>query len=189
MSVWDKIKNQWSKLSNKKKFLQSKTAMMPTCCLCMLGSIWGVCTYTVAVPTWLWEAKVPGTKCPLELRDKLAGGMWPALEIRPEGGELIVLGGDEVGATSLEPSGRTEGFEEEPWSWKSDRSFFSKAWMSSMPGDFPWVSPSLSPQWPGAAAGRGVGVEEWPGCTCETERAGSCSPWGGVTVMLLSDCW
>lgn len=125
---------------------------------------------------------MPGAKCPLELRDKLAGATWPAVEARPGGGELIVLGGEEVGGTSPDVSGWAEAPEDEPWSWNRERSFLSSARMSSMPGDFPCVSPSLSPHWLGATAGRGVGVEVWAG-------AGSCSPTEVGTVMLLSGSW
>lgn len=48
-----------------------------------------------------------------------------------------------------------------------------------MPGDFPCVSPSLSPHWLGATAGRGVGADMWAG-------AGSWSPTEVGTVILLS---
>lgn len=48
---------------------------------------------------------MPGAKCPLELKDKVPGVTWPAVEARPGGGELIVLGGEEVGTPSPDASG------------------------------------------------------------------------------------
>lgn len=61
-----------------------------------------------------------------ELRGKLVGGRGAALE---------VVGEDVPGAAGSEPLASAEAEEgPAPMSMKSERSFLSRAWMSSMPG-------------------------------------------------------
>lgn len=145
--------------------IDAELATSPTCGLCGDGSADEVWAWLVGVPT---EAKAPGAKFPLELRDKLGG---VTLETKPG---VIVLGGEDVDG-SPDPSGWVEELWEE--SLKRERSFLSKAWMSSIPGGFPCTSPS-----PSVPVGCVTGIEEGPTCTC----------WMVAWVWskpLLSACW
>lgn len=85
--------------------------------------------------------RTPGTP---ELRGRLDGGTRAA----PGGGDEVPVGGEEVPVFWL---GSTDAEDEaELWSLKRDRSFLSRAWISSLPAVLDWSSaPSDSTGWDG----------------------------------------
>lgn len=100
-----------------------------TCALGFVGGVWA-CPATVTICPGVVVG--PRTLCAPEVRGRLEGGT----EAGPGGGEEVPVGGEEVPAFWLESS----AWEAELWSLKRDRSFCSRAWMSSLPAVFVWIS-------------------------------------------------
>lgn len=160
---------------------------------CALGLVGGVCACPGVVVG-------PRTPCIPEVRGRFDGGTMAA----PGGGEAVPAGGEEVPVFWL---GSIDEDEAELWSLKRERSFLSRAWISSLPAVLVWRSaPSASTGcgwtwlWLGSEAGGG-GWEEmvtgWEVLCCvawmdeligwEDETAllkGCCSVAGTVPVLL-----
>lgn len=101
---------------------------------CALGLDGGVCACPAGVIPCPGVAVEPTTPCTPDVSGRLDGGTRTA----PGGGEDVPVGGEDVpvlwlGSTDVED-------EAELWSLKRDRSFLSRAWMSSLPAVFDWTS-------------------------------------------------
>lgn len=152
---------------------------------CALGLVGGVC----ACPGVGVGPRTPSTP---EVRGRLDGGTRAA----PGGGEAVPVGGEEVPVFWL---GSTEAEDEaELWSLKRDRSFLSKACISSLPAVLVWSSaPSDSTGcgwtwlWLGNEVGRGGWAETGTGWHWEV---GCCGAWMDEfigwedTTALLKGC-
>lgn len=94
-----------------------------TCERALEGGVWA-CPDGVVVE--------PRTPCTPELIGRLDGGT----KVVPGGGEQVPGGGEDVPVFWLVSTDT----EEVLWSLKSERSFISKVWMSSLPADLDWTS-------------------------------------------------
>lgn len=156
---------------------------------CALGLDGGVCACPAgAIPCPGVVVVVPTEPCTPELRGRWDGGTRAA----PGGGEEVPVGGEEVSVLWL---GSTDVEDEaELWSLKRERSFLSRAWISSRPALLTWNSAASDSTscdwtwlWPDIELGRGSWVEMgtgWYWVACMDEPIG----WEDVTPPLKDCC-
>lgn len=111
--------------------------MGKVCALGLVGGVWACPAGVIPCP----EVVVgPRTPCTPDVRGRLDGGT----RATPGGGEEVPVGGEEVPVFCPGSSDAEE--EAELWSLKRERSFLSRAWISSLPVALVWSSaPSDSP--------------------------------------------
>ncbi len=151
-----------------------------TCALGLVGGVWA-CPAGVVVE--------PRTPCTPEVSGRLDGGTRAA----PGGGEEVPVGGEEVPVFWLGSADVED--EAELWSLKRDRSFLSRAWMSSLPAVLVWSSaPSDSTGcgwtwfWLGTEVGGGGWAEMGTGWHWVVVCCGAWIGWEDVTALLKGCC-